>query len=260
MTTIRRVITSALNKIGANSANAVPSEEDINVCLRAFNPLIDSLSNSILNIHTINPYRFMLTPNVVNYTLGPGGDFDIARPMRIERANIIIFPATPGDNPINGIGTTQSSMFESLEVLDFSQYASIVLRQLTSTWPTSLYSDNSFPQTLLRLWPIPQMTSAIELWLWQPLATYESLDDELNLPPGYERYLIYKLGAEIAPEFSQELTPNFIKALNESESVIKTLNQGFTISQPSAAAQQIKGRSSIYAQTNIPGTRSPYVR
>jgi PKD repeat protein len=106
MTTGRQLITSALRKLGANSANAVPTAEDMDVAKEALNSLIDSKSNSLLNIHTITPHRFPLTAGQYVYTLGPTGDWETERPMRTEKVRLIMNPSstnvTPCIYPLNG--------------------------------------------------------------------------------------------------------------------------------------------------------------
>lgn len=102
MATMRSIITAALRRLGANSANAVPTAEDTDVCLQAMNSLIDSMSNDLLNIHTITPYRYLLNPLQQTYKLGPaldvngvptGADWVVDRPMRIESAILLVYPS-----------------------------------------------------------------------------------------------------------------------------------------------------------------------
>ncbi len=110
MATGRQIITSALNKIGANAANAIPTEEDINLGLETLNQWIDSKSNEFLNIHTVKPYYFPLQSNKNTYTVGPTGDWVTQRPMRTEKARLMMTPSfasadftadvTTGDSPL----------------------------------------------------------------------------------------------------------------------------------------------------------------
>jgi hypothetical protein len=95
MATAREMITAALRKISATSANAVPTAEDIDIGLETLNALINSKSANILNTHKVTPYRFQFTPGQLNYKLGPTGDWVTERPMRLEKSVLIMNPIIP---------------------------------------------------------------------------------------------------------------------------------------------------------------------
>lgn len=270
MTTVRKIITNALNRLAVTSANSVPTDEETSICLGALNSLIDSLSNSILNIHTINPYRFTIDANKGKYTLGPalddngdptGADWVIPRPMRIEQAVLMVYPAYTID-PETGqevIGQTTGTLFLPLQKLNFSQYSSLTVRALETTWPTTVYDNNGYPLRTLEFWPIPQMSLACELWLWEPLATYASLDDELNLPPGYERYLTLKLALEVAPDFSKVVTDTLRATLAEAENNVKVLNQMPTYGRPTTLGRALSSRTGSYVIGDSQQNRIPRI-
>ena len=252
MTTLRTIFTDSMQRLGIIQANEVPTAGDMQVCLNATNPLIDSLSNDILNIHTISPQRFPLTPNQQSYKLGPAvddsgnptyADFVTTRPMRIENAVVMIYPVIGVDTNGNTVITeTSSTLFEPLQRLNWSQFSDLTVRNIQSSWPTTIYNNNAYPCITLKIWPVPQDTLAIELWMWEPLATYASLDDELNLPPGYARYLTLKVCQEIASSFAVEMTPALTATLTEAENSIRSKNQQVAISKPTVTGRQLTNR------------------
>lgn len=98
MTTLRRLIKGSLRLINVTGTNEEPSADDMNISLKAMNGLVDSLGNDLLNIYTVKPVTFPLTPNKQTYTLGPavdeagnltGADWIVKRPMRIEQARLM---------------------------------------------------------------------------------------------------------------------------------------------------------------------------
>jgi len=109
--------------------------------------------------------------------------------------------------------------------VDDDDYSAIGMRGLRSTYPTVWYDDGNFPLRTLYFWPVPAQNWAVELWLWQPLDQDVDLDAELNLPPGYERYLRFKLAVELAAEFGKEVPELVMRNLLEAENNIKRLNQ-----------------------------------
>jgi hypothetical protein len=264
MVTIRKIITTSLRNLGVTSSNAVPTAEDIEISMQAFNALIDSLSNNVLNIHTVNPYRFEMQAGKSEYTLGPevddagnptDADWVIPRPMRIEQAVLMVYATGPEPN----IGANSGTLFLSLELLNYSQYASITVRKLETNWPTSVYDNGGYPVRKLTFWPVPQQTLACELWLWQPLATYDTLDENLDLPPGYERYLMLKLAKEVSPEFGAVWTNTLEIRMKEAENEVKTLNQQIAFVQPSALGRGVTNRSPAYVQNDGKYSRIPRV-
>ena len=151
-------------------------------------------------------------------------------------------PPPPGPPPPPIIGTTSGTLFYPLKLLNYRDYADLTIRTIQSTWPTEVYDDGAYPLRHLSFWPVPQNAYAVELWMWAPLADYASLDDELNLPPGYERYLILKLAMEVAPEFGKQVTETLKATLAEAESAIKTLNQQSAVMKPSVGMYGLTGR------------------
>jgi len=143
-------------------------------------------------------------------------------------------------NPI--ITITSTTLVLPLNIVSDEVYSSITLRGMGNQWPTTMYDSGSYPLRELSFWPVPQAANAVELWLWEPLFTYETLDDELNLPPGYERYLRFKLAAEVAAEFGKEVPQAVAAGLMEAEANVKRLNQQLPVQHLSRKAQAM-GRS-----------------
>jgi hypothetical protein len=263
MTTTRQLFTGALRLINAVQANEEVSAADMNVTMSAFNALIDSMANDQLNIYTFTPLRFVLQPGKASYLLGPaldvqgnptGADWVTERPMRIENAKVILYPTISGEGTTLDpyvVTATQSTLFVPLELVSDEKYADITIRALQSTWPLQMYDNGAYPVRTIKVWPVPQQQYAVELWMWNPLATYATLDDELSLPPGYERYLRFKLAVEIAAEFGKTISDTLKIALIEAESSVKRLNQQHPLTNPSSLGSALTQRK---AQGNL--TRS----
>lgn len=88
MSTLRELITSSYRLLGNVQAGAAPAPDDMEIGVEALNSLIDGWSTQRLTIHTITPYDFVLVPGKGSYTLGPGGDWNVVRPMTIEEASV----------------------------------------------------------------------------------------------------------------------------------------------------------------------------
>lgn len=267
--TIRNICTRALQELGVVAANNAPTDSDIQLTRESLNALIGSLSTEILNIFTINRYYFPVLPNVSTYKLGPATDAEgnptgatwvTERPMRIERAILKVYAgggASTLPAPSTTIIETPSTLSISQDPLNFQQYASITVREIRSSWPTSFYDDRGFPVRTIKIWPVPQQSLQMELWLWDPLPEYASLDDPLNLPPGYERYLSLKLAQEVCDAFQCAWTPTLAGRLTEAEDRVKSLNQGFTRSAPSMLARGVTRNGAGYINNDNLSNRLP---
>lgn len=158
------------------------------------------------------------------------------------------------------ISYTSSTLFYPIALLNDEQYSSIVMRGMQNPWPTVMYDDGNYPLRTLSFWPVPTEVNAVELWLWEPLLTYADLDAELNLPPGYERYLRFKLAVEIAAEFGKEVPGLVLKNLEEAESNIKKLNQTHPVQTMSLGARSVsrQGRQWTILDTYSGGDVLPW--
>ena len=256
MTTTRTLIKGALRLINVISTNEEPTADDVDVSLKALNTLIDSLGNDILNIFTFTPYRFLLVSGQQTYKLGPaldeagnatGADWVTERPMRIEQAKVLLYPSVNGTT----ITLTPGTLVLPLRDLTMSEFAGLRLRELPNQWPTGFYDSGSYPCRDISVWPVPTQQNAIELWLWDPLMVYNNLDAQLNLPPGYERYLRFKLAVEMAPEFGKELSQTIITSMQEAEANIKRINQQMPRSGASQLGSSLSanGTGYVYSDT-----------
>jgi hypothetical protein len=126
------------------------------------------------------------------------------------------------------------------------EFASIRMRGVTNSLPTTVLDNGGYPNRQLYFWPIPNDgTKAIELWVWEPLEILD-LDQELNLPPGYERYYVYALALELCDTFGKTPTREIIASLAEAESAIKILNQIDFRVQPSSPALELNRSNRAY--------------
>jgi hypothetical protein len=163
-------------------------------------------------IYTMNPYSFQTVGGQQDYTLGAGGQWDVERPMNINQAYVHYLGA--GSQPVD----------MPITLANDAQWASIAVKSVQTTFPTVLYDNGNYPLRTISLWPVPQGEQTIKLWLWQPLLTLDDLDQEVTMPPGYERAIRYGLATEIADEFGKALTDNVISKAKRAKAEIKSLN------------------------------------
>ena len=224
MTTIRNLITGSLRLINVVQANENPTADDMNISLSALNGMIDSWSTDRLNVFLMKQYYFPLTANQKEYTLGAGGDWDIARPMNIEHMTLSYGGSIVYDVDHWNMQTIPNMIDIPMESLTDAQYAAISVKDQPSTYPVKFYDNGNYPLRTISVWPIPTTSQPVTIWMWQPLGDAASLDADLLFPKGYERALRFNLAIELSAEFGKEVQSSVISTASESLAMIKRLN------------------------------------
>lgn len=226
MSTIRELITGSLRLINVIQANEVATADDMDISLAALDAMIDSWSTDKLSIYLLKPWYFPTVANQKNYTLGSGGDWDVPRPMNIERISVSYNGSLTYD-AITGLYTlvpSQNTIDIMMESLTDAQYAAIPVKDQPATYAIKYYDNGNYPLRTVALWPVPTTTQPLTIWLWQPLGTYANLDESLNLPRGYERALRFNLAVELSAEFGKVPQDEVLRIASESYAQLKRIN------------------------------------
>ncbi len=213
--TVQEFLNSALNLSGALGPGRGANSSQLTVALEAVNAMLGQWSTQRLAVYVITSAEYTLTPGTATYTIGSGGDFDTARPNRIERANLVV-----GDQRY------------PLELISDQKWSAISLPDLTSTLPTHLYEQRTYPLTTLRLWPAPTAGNKLELFTWQALSRFASLDATIEWPDGYEEAVKYNLAVRLKTAFPRALSQSHpaqaslvLQLAREALANIKRLNK-----------------------------------
>jgi len=206
------LINSALRLIGVLASGEVPSAAESSDALLIAQQMMDSWQAERLNIFTINIAEFPLVPGQQTYTLGVGGNFNTARPAKIERMSIVslLNPAQPLELP--------------LEMLTDAGWQAIPVKLISSTLPTQVYDDGSFPLRNLSFWPLPSIVDNVRIYGWQALNTFPDLTTNVTFPPGYAKAIRYSLAVDLAPEFGVEVPAVVAAQAQLSIAKLKSMN------------------------------------
>ncbi len=187
MPTTLDLITGALRKLGEFSPGEALPTSDANAALDVLNGLLDMWSNEHLTVFNNVENVLTLTPGKAVYTVGIGGDFSIARPLRLT-------------NLYTRITTSGSAVDFACQEISGDKYTSIGLKNQPGPWPKFVYYDTSYPLANLYLWPVPSQGAELHVWS-DMLFTNLALTDTLSLPPGYYLALQYNLAVMLGPEY-----------------------------------------------------------
>lgn len=143
--TVLALISAALRQIGELSPGQTPNDEEAATGLELLNAILENWENARRKVFIIDNLQFPLVAGQSCYTMGPGGDFDSYRPVKIQAANIIF---SEDGNPAHGIA-------HPLELVPSRVWADIREKNMLAQRPLRLYNDNDFPLLKLCLWPTP---------------------------------------------------------------------------------------------------------
>ena len=229
--TASEIILAAFRLIGSSRVGQVPATAMTAEGLSTLNGMIDQWSIERLTVPVIVRRVLPLTVGQQAYTMGLTGDWNVPRPVRIERAGIIITtnPPQPVELPIT--------------ILSVQGWSNIVIKATQSTIPTALYNDGSYPLTNISMWPVPQDSSNyVALYCWEQISSFADLSTtSYDFPPGYVLALKYNLAALLMPLYVIQNKSNMqqwqmiIDQAATLKGSIKAFNAPLTVLKPDAA-------------------------
>ena len=204
MATARSIIKRALQKNGALTKGESPSGDEAVDGLEALNAMVSSWSNDSLLIYARLSESFPLVSGQSAYTIGSGGDFDTVRPTQILTAF-----------------TRIGSIDYDISIISDIDFDAITQKNISSSIPDVLFYDGNAPLGTITIYPVPT-DGALHIRSEKPLTEFAALDTELELPPGWERALVYNLAVEIGSEYGQPIDQLTYQIANDSLNKIKT--------------------------------------
>jgi hypothetical protein len=208
--TVRDLITAALLDLGAIASGESPTAAEAQDAFRALNNLLESWRLESLMAYAVSTVTKVLT-GATSYTLGPGGDINTTRPVRLEKAELRL--------------QTDPTLDYPLRILTDAEYEAIALKGMTSTLASALYMDRAYPLANVYLWPVQAAGATLLLYPWTPLTAFASLDSTVSLPPGYARALQKNLSLELAPQYRDCVIPAALAAQAlAAKALLKTIN------------------------------------
>lgn len=213
MTTVNDLVNSALKKSGVLGVGQTASPEDSNDAFNEINYMLAQWNRK----RWIVPHLVDTSINSTgaeSYTVGTGGDFNIARPDRLEFAYFRLLNTT-GQNEVD----------YPVEILEAREdYARIALKSLV-TWPSYVFYDSAYPLGSVFFWPIPQ-ANLYELHILTKavLESFTSLSQSFNLAPEYEAAIIYNLAARLRPNYQLPPEPSITALATDSLNVLRNAN------------------------------------
>jgi len=232
--------TRALRLLGVVAATDVPTPEDNLSAFNALNDMVDDWATQRQTIYQISRSVFPLTAGQATYTLGFGGQWDIIRPVWIDRCSVI---------PENsGSGNTGPMEIPIGPPLDIAEFQRITIKTAESSFPQYVYWDRNWVNGLstVQVYPVPtNANAAIVLYTPTALREFPDMATVFTFPPGYARALRYNLAIELASEYGTSASEEVRKIAVTSLANIKRANNAPVEAQFDAALIGSRGRYNI---------------
>lgn len=213
--TANDLILDSLQMIAAYGVGVTPSSADMQLGLNALNDMMDSWSNESLSTFATLEQSFALVPGQQSYTIGPGGQINMVRPIRIiEGPGSAYVQDTNGNNyPVEVVPRDKWNLYSNRSAL------------ITSDFPTILFYDNQFPLGIINVAPFPTINYTMFFDSYLQLAEFPSLFTAVSLPPGYNLAIKTNLAVALSPYFSDaQLNPVIVARALDSKGNIKRSN------------------------------------
>lgn len=237
--------TRALQLLGVIDPTESPSAEDALTAFNALNDWIDALATQRQSIFYTARTVKTLANGTATYTIGSGGSINMARPLWIDNAGLIINTADtyPVEVPIR--------------VMTDDEWALRAQKTLPSSMLLGIYYDHNWSAGLglIYVWPIPNV-STTQLVLYTPTALTEFADQstDYTFAPGYRRAITFNLANELAPWYPSAQPDPRVKAIaDESLAWIKRANLRLSEVWIDQAILQRNGRSTVTASQFMSG-------
>lgn len=170
-------------KFAGQHFNASESQE----ALLLTNLLIDGLKIEALLVIFLIRTLVTLAMNKKAYGVGPGQDWDIERPEKINAAGFVL-----------NAGLKTESEIPMQVIASFEQYQGLVAKLVGSSIPIVLYYQATIPYGTATLWPVPNATTTqVALYTPGTLQQFQTMDDPVITPKGYMEMLMYNLAIRV---------------------------------------------------------------
>jgi hypothetical protein len=220
------LITFVLRASGINGVGQTPLAEDSNTGLDFLRMLIAQWQRKRWLIWN-EPELSVVSTGANFYTIGPGQDFDTARPDKIHAAWCRMKPFG-GPNPVD----------ISLAIIEAKEdWSGISIKDLKSI-PAAVFYDSAWPIGRVYFWPVPPGGDyEMHLVVKASLPTYATLTDPLNLPPEYLEAVMWSLCVRMQMAYGLPAGADHVAARKQAVAVVQMANTQIPLlSMPAALA------------------------
>ncbi|AUR93107.1 head completion adaptor [Vibrio phage 1.183.O._10N.286.48.B7] len=242
-TTVGDIIRSSMRKIGVLAAGEPLPASEGDDALQVFAQMVDAWTNETLLIPVVNVVTFQLTNDISEYTIGIYPKTNTCCPTGEELPENHIETARP-EKILAAFIRDQYDTDYIQEVIDVKTFSRIS-RKTNASRPSRFYVREGWPLNTILFESVPYAEETLHLEVIQPLSEIlpaACLTEVINLPPGYERALIYNLCLDLADEWGKQPSAAIATHAVEGKKWLKRNNyRDLVLGMDRAVATQRKG-------------------
>lgn len=208
-TTAGALITSSLRLIGAIATGETPTAAEINDGINALNDLLENWSTQNLAVYDSPVLTFPTIAGQAVYTIGPGGNWNTVRPVRLGDDSYCTFNGV--DFPVDLIGQ--------------GEYDMIGLKTQQQPIIEKMLYVNDNPLGIITLWPVPSGIVNITINPDRVLTAVADQSTTMVFPPGYLLPMRYHLGILLAPDYGRQISTEIASVATSSFASLKRANK-----------------------------------
>lgn len=181
------IINFALRLVGVLRAGQTANPETLADGLKALNGMVDLWSTMGLTLTAQTRAVYSTIAAQASYTLGPGGDWNAARPAEITGMAEVVAGTPPTERII--------------PVLTDEEWREVVAKALTSTVVTAAHPRMNPASIVVDLWPVPSAGGQLVVYSREPLTQFADQSTQYSFNPGYDLALKFNLAEVLWPLF-----------------------------------------------------------
>lgn len=239
---VQDVIRDSMNLIGAIQKDEPATPDELVLGLRVLNMMIDKWSTERLLLRSTASENFLLSTGKGSYTIGPSGDFNTSKPIKIVDA--FIRDGNGIDMPVDIV---TKSVFDSYNDKLFSS-----ARPLALCYDPGPAQGSTLGTIYVYYNPDGATTYRLFIDCDKYLSEFADIQTVVSFEPAYYEALVYNLAVRLFRYYhkpDKQVPVDIVSLAKNSKTAIKTMN-----AQPVVAKMDIPGKISIfniYNDTNV---------
>lgn len=202
MATAGDIITAAFIKVGVGS----PTSNQTASALISLNNMVSSWGSELL-APSVTRENFTLTSGDAEYTIGPSGDFDTTRPIKIQ--NAYLKDSDGYDYPLEIVAAKD---------------VNAVAHKTTEARPEKMYFIPEVTQAKIIFECEPNEAYTLYIESWKNFTEFTGTTTTVTLPNEYKEALVYNLAVSLAEDWDRTPSKSVLGRARETKYLIDSAN------------------------------------